>query len=694
GAGDALILRPKAPLEANKTYVVYFNYNPNFNRITDVNGNAYGELIYRFTTGSVLPPVNPDIKFSQEQVAGGLNSGTSNNNFTATTIGPDGRLYAATTNGTISRWTINIDGTLSGRQDIQTIITSNGANRIITGITFDPGSTADNLVLWVSHGQYRFGNYPDGSTGEQQKTADNFTGKISVLSGPDLGTSQDMIVGIPRASKDHLNNQIVFDPDKRHFYFTIPSMNAMGRADPIWSLRDENIFSAATLRVRFNGETGLNAWVSARSAPINLTINETTGATRYNIYKGSNPVRLFATGIRNAYDLLFHSNGRLYAGVNGSSAGGNTPATPDDISKVPNSRRIDYNGSNPYEGPTAPALENVPFTEPDSLIDMKEGGYYGHPNPTRGEYILNAGNLTNGVDPFEVRSYGVGQEPDRNYRYPVYNFGNNYSPNGLIEYKYDKAFHGLLNGYILVARFSSGADLFAIRPGSRGAIDTNLNGQQDDGDGTFGERIEGLSGLARALDMVQDPNTGNIYVVQLAKESASDGNNKITVLRPQVVPNMANAAPSASRLSFYVEPGDREGITKTVSLTNTGTTSLIVDVSATKLTGINRRNFRVFLPEKNVVIAPGASAEFKVKGVLAEGQAKAVANLAFATNDPDGTYSAVIPLRAFDIDKSSNVVQPVERRVAFSSTPVAQGGSAASFFADTDDDDEVDSVLR
>jgi poly(A) polymerase len=43
------------------------------------------------------------------------------------------------------------------------------------------------------------------------------------------------------------------------------------------------------------------------------------------------PVSIYATGVRNAYDLVFHSNGHLYAPVNGSASGGATPASPDGL---------------------------------------------------------------------------------------------------------------------------------------------------------------------------------------------------------------------------------------------------------------------------------------------------------------------------------------------------------------------------
>ena len=37
------------------------------------------------------------------------------------------------------------------------------------------------------------------------------------------------------------------------------------------------------------------------------------------------PLTIYASGVRNAFDLLFTSDGKLYAPTNGSAAGGNTP---------------------------------------------------------------------------------------------------------------------------------------------------------------------------------------------------------------------------------------------------------------------------------------------------------------------------------------------------------------------------------
>ena len=89
-------------------------------------------------------------------------------------------------------------------------------------------------MLWVSNGQYA----PTDAT--------DWTGKISRLSGPDLGTYQDYVTNLPRSVRDHLNNQIAFGPDGA-LYFSQASNSSMGAADPIWGNRPEHLLNAAIL---------------------------------------------------------------------------------------------------------------------------------------------------------------------------------------------------------------------------------------------------------------------------------------------------------------------------------------------------------------------------------------------------------------------------------------------------------------
>ena len=63
--------------------------------------------------------------------------------------------------------------------------------------------------------------------------------------------------------------------------------------------------------------------------------------------------------------------------------------------------------------------------------------------------------------------YPLGTHPDRNWRRPAFDFGKNFAPCGVIEYKGD-AFPAL-KGKILIARYSGGKDIIAMTPAHRPA---------------------------------------------------------------------------------------------------------------------------------------------------------------------------------------------------------------------------------
>ena len=145
--------------------------------------------------------------------------------YTCLDMGPDGKLYAATVDGRIIRREVLFDGTLGKPQIISTLPQANHGPRLITGVCFDPKSTADNLILWISHGQLVINKAGDVA----MAGASEWTGKISTLSGPDLSEYRDVIVGLPRSFGNHLNNQPAFGPDGC-LYFSQGSHTAMGAA--------------------------------------------------------------------------------------------------------------------------------------------------------------------------------------------------------------------------------------------------------------------------------------------------------------------------------------------------------------------------------------------------------------------------------------------------------------------------------
>src|SRR5207249_1961390 len=93
--------------------------------------------------------------------------------------------------------------------------------------------------LWVTHSQY---------VNLDTTAANDWTGKVSRLSGANYATAQNMVVGLPRSVRDHMTNQLVFGPDGA-LYFAQGSNSSMGAPDNAWGLRPEHLLNAAILRL-------------------------------------------------------------------------------------------------------------------------------------------------------------------------------------------------------------------------------------------------------------------------------------------------------------------------------------------------------------------------------------------------------------------------------------------------------------
>ncbi|MEM1324476.1 MAG: Ig-like domain-containing protein [Bacteroidota bacterium] len=537
GGGDAINFTPSSTLKEFTTYVYRIN------GVRDLAGFFFEPHEVTFTTGQLSNQQTSldDVAFTKEGIV------ASGARYTSLVIGPEGKLYGLTITGYIHRWTINTDGSLGSRQILSTIPNAYG-ERAAVGLVFDPSSTPTNLIAYVSHCSMELNNAPA------------WDGKLSRLQGNNLQTEDLLITNLPRSIRDHLVNSLAFQPGNGQFLYFIQSSNtAGGAADNAWGNRPERLLTAAVLRLDLNRLPN-NLPIDAKTSMDQNVINNapansaTTSDGLYNPYFNQAPLTIYATGIRNAYDLYWHSNGQLYIPTNGTAGGSNTPAS------VNGTRRIDgtiYNYSDP-RFPQIPAT-NQNETQRDWLFRLDPSnpqGYYGHPNPLRGEYVMNRART-------DVKKYPNGTPVDDNFRGAAFDFEFNKSPNGVIEYQNSQVFGGALDGALLVVRYSNGDDIIALLPdGPSGDIDTHK------------ELIPGFTGFEDPLDLVEDPNTGNIYVSEYREHQPS---GIITLLTPNdnlnlppIVsfeePNDGDNFPVGTDLYVEVNASDSDGTIARVEL--------------------------------------------------------------------------------------------------------------------------------
>ncbi|MEX2123335.1 MAG: kelch repeat-containing protein [Woeseia sp.] len=330
---------------------------------------------------------------------------------TSVAWGPDERLYVVEMFGQIHALTYDDDLNVVNDQVITALNNSLG-DRLALGIAVDPNSTAGDVILWVAHSSPSLNNgTPNSST-------------VTRLSGPGFSQVQNVITGLPRAIANHAINSLHFGPDGKLY---IAQGGNTGAGAPNSSSSEfgdmqEQPLSAAIL-----------------VADVYSPSFDGSCANTGNIF-GPPPCDVvpYATGLRNSYDFVFHTNGQMYATDNGLGVTGTFPPSP----TVPclgfgNTSSWTTGGHNPG-------------TQPDLLHRIQQGKYYGHPDPHRGECVFKNGSFQ-------------GVAPLPNYAPPLLTLGNNRSSNGIVEYLSASGACGALQGELIIANYSVGDDLTRVR---------------------------------------------------------------------------------------------------------------------------------------------------------------------------------------------------------------------------------------
>lgn len=498
-----------------------------------------------------------DLRFASEDVA-------KSRGITSIAMSPDGaHLYAVTILGEIKRWRIDEEtGDLFDEQSIAPPdFQQPEGPRGLIGMAFDP---ADPLTLWVTDNH----PIPLNGVDEDVPDFSGRVLIVSIAPGAAFeATVRPYLTGLPRSCSDHVTNSIAFHrndavdqggPD--HFLYLSQGANtAMGGSDRRWCQRPERLLSAAILQIdprreapaggfdlrteplppdgksrRFGydwvlrgrlwaGDDGVltNGGIEIDSGPheggylhfdergvasvrAGVARDSEVLATFYDPYAPDAVAKLYVTGVRNAYDLLWHSNGLLYLPINGSAGGGTAPDIP--------STDFDESGERLAR-------------QPDFLFTAVEGAFAGHPNALRGEFVAYGGNPTAGVDPFEIPQYPVGVAPDPRFDpNAVHDLGYHPSANGVIEYPLDGA--GAARSMLLIVNYSQGNNVTALPIGEDGGVldHTTLHGP-DDREIVNGDPLD----LANGRD-------GRVYLSTLLR---NNGVSKIVKLTPEMAAHSA-----------------------------------------------------------------------------------------------------------------------------------------------------------
>jgi hypothetical protein len=443
-------------------------------------------FLRRFTTSREVMKPDERLVFTLERFDG-------TRSMTTVLFGPDRRLYAADAFGSLVCWDVAPDGRPSGKR---TLLADPTRSRQYIDLEWDPDAAAGRLVLWATYGERL----------APRDSRHHFTGTVARLTLGDGVREEVVLRGLPHGREEiggfeslpHQPNGLVFRDGM--LYQSVGSTSSSG-GPPNWGVV-EQLLSACIIEIDYR---------RLLAAPLDVHPE-----TRYDPAAPSAPVRIFATGVRNALEIVAHTNGRLYTATNINDRAGRGDGVPDD--------------------PDIEGDQNalVTHTTPDHecLYLLERGRHYGFPNPARGQYVLGGGNPTAGEDPFEIPDYPVGTQPEPGFApelcHPIWMYGGT-SPDGMIEYLPE--LDHPLRGALLVCFFSAG-DIAAMPLGPDGlpaAVDKL-------------RAPEGKLRLAGPLDITQDAATGVLYIADFGKQGSFGADGSMVLLRPALRPPRASAA--------------------------------------------------------------------------------------------------------------------------------------------------------
>jgi hypothetical protein len=356
---------------------------------------------------------------------------------TQAVIGPDHRLYVASTDGAIRAYTFNDSYAITATQVITALQNSGSAEKDILGIAFNPFDPPGEVNIYIGHSDV----FAKGG-GCNFQPPFPYIGRISRISGPSFSTVVPVVTGLPTSNHDHAVNGMSFD-DAGDLLFAMGGNTNAGVADCACGGIPESPLSGAILRAELSQGAGFNGTIthmtcaqpfgcSGGTASNDQVVGDTVGVA------AGVDVSVFAPGMRNSFDLVYTTAGRVY----------NTD-----------------NGGDPGLGPTSTGA-STQGPDPDDIDSVNyvvAGNYYGHPNRNRGR-----------ADPRQNVHYSNAAASIPGV-FTQAMFSTPSSTNGIVEYR-SLAFRGAMRGNLVIQKWNGPTRRVTLSPsGTTAQAVTDLN---------------------------------------------------------------------------------------------------------------------------------------------------------------------------------------------------------------------------
>ena len=457
--------------------------------------------------------------------------------------GSDGRLYVASVTGEINAYTFDDAYNITATQTITTL--TGLSNNNILGLACNPHESNGPVKLYVGHG-FLFAN---GGACIPEGEVSDYSGQISVLTGPAFDTIDPLITGLPVSNHDHAINGLEFD-NQGDLYICIGSNTNAGIIHCNLGELPESPLTAAIVKAHIT-RSGFNGQIEYEETVSGLSNNDQLFGDIVDVVAGVD-VDVFAPGFRNPFDLVFTTWELFYGSDNGPNSGFGAAST-------------------------GPITEGPHPDEPDEVNLIRENNYYGHPNRNRGRYDSRQ-NVFHGTGDVEIP--GVFTQVIQTVQ-P--------SSNGILEYRAN-TFNGAMRDELLVQHWNAETFRFQLS-GDKQTVNANLTLPTD----------------LDCLDIVTGPG-GVIFGIDysdnklIIAKPVDVGVTGLTVY--DIHPWRAPAAGG----SEFIVGGEGFGTMGDTQVTIAGIATTLTSVSSTRIKGIVPENLNPTTALQDVVVTVGAAA--------------------------------------------------------------------------------------